>query len=653
MGDQPGEDYIQVGSIKWPLPRAPESEDGPGWDWGALHFSPLEPFSPTTVAGDDSLVSDDRIAQQVWADMRRGIGVFEYVESESLSGCQDSDLDTSQGVITLPTKKVAIGAGGGISAAWAAHAPIYGMRVLDSGNVRWLLWNGTDTTTYQYNIATDAWFTLSSTNTVYAIVPYAGYYYMATSGGLRRSSPGISALWGGVASSNDFRALCVHDGKLYAYDATLNKVVWTDPANAATAWPGVSAQTVPLEAGETVEQLLEWKDAFDNKCVTIVTDRRLILYSDQDYFGSMFATGRQGGHPRAHAWVRDGNLYLTDYPFSDTIWAIDHQSADEVSPNKLGGIQANQRFAVSHLAGDFRYLYAFCPNRTGKAYPGRVLKGSEAFGWSGLNRGKLANPEDWNSAVTAPITGGAYGQGEVLTIYADGSTVVQQSPDRGDLAYNVDDLTYENGPLWLWSAWTDCGLEDAAKIAAWFRLMAIKNDRTFGLPTGGAVQFKAEFDATLFGTYGPGATYPATIPLPDTNQAGQPFIRLRWGIGLTSTGVTPIIRSVGLHYERAPDIYDGLQVPIDLSRARFSPEDMRFYGLTRDDLLVELAKLKQAPGKPKRFYPVTLGVGNALVTYKACDVRVSGNIDPSTGYGILVFTLRDVSYPPSGLPVSS
>jgi len=658
-GEQANEDYIQVGGTKWPLPRAPEGEAGHDSDWGSLHFSPLEPFSPTTVAGDDTLVSDDRIAQQVWADMRAGIGLFEYTEAESLSGCQDSDLDTSQGVIILPTKKVVVGATFPIPGAWAATGPIYGIRINDGSNFRWCVWKTTSDTFYLQDAVSTGWLgvQLVPGAIVNAIIPFSYHYVMATSNGIYAFLLSGSTLTPDTLWVTGSIGLCEHDGKVYTYRPSDNKLYWsTQPLLPATAWTGVSAFTVPLEPGEAVRQLLEWKDAFDNRCVTIITDRRVVLYSDQDYFGTLFRTGKQGGNPRATVWSRDDNLYLTNYPYNDTIWAIDHQSVDEVSPNKNGGIQANQTFAVAQLSGDFRHLYAFCPTRTGKSNPGRVLKAIEAFGWSALNRGDLADPQDWDSAVTNAIVGGAYGQDEVLTVYASGKTVVQQSPDRGDLAYNVDDLTYENGPLWLCSAWTDCGLETAAKVAAWWRINAIRNDRTFGLPTGGVVRLVLEFDTSSPATavttlpLTNAAVWPHTIPLPSTGQNGQPFVRMRWKIGLTSTGVTPIIRANSLHYERAPDIYDGLQVSIDLSHDRFPQEDSRFYLKTRADLMIELDRLKQGPNVRKQFFPVVVARGTGLKTYTACDVRVSGNLDPSTGYGTLVFTLRDVSAPPSGSP---
>jgi hypothetical protein len=609
------------------------------------------------VAGDDTLVSDDRVAQQAWGDMRRGIGVFEYLESESLSGCADSDLDIAQGIITLPTKRVLIGTGAAIPGAWAAQAPVYGLRILDNGDIRWLVWTPLSATFYIHIFTTDFWIARNpSGGLIHTIVPYAGYYALATGTGFYKlefvgAAPFFTPGW-----AMHTEGLCEHDGKLYTYNPTDGKLYWAlgaAEAYGAVAWAGSSTFPVPLEPGEVVRQLLEWKDAFDNPCVTIITDRRVMLYSDQDYFGTLFRTGKQGGRPYGHVWTRDGNLYLTNYPFNDTIWALDHQSIDEVSPNKGGGIASNQTFAVSHLAGNFRNLFAFCPTRQGKSNPGRILKATEAFGWSPLARGKLVNPEDWSSALVSPITGGVYGQEEVLSVYADGTTYVQQSPDRGDLAYNVDDLTYEPGPLWLVSAWTDCSLEDVAKLAAWFRVLAIKNDRTYGLPTGGALYFSYEVDGLGWAALGSrGPTFPNVMALPSSaDQTGKPFIRLRWAIGLSSTVLTPIVKAVVLAYERAPDIYDGLQVPIDLSAERFSSQtDQRFYLLTRDDLLVELDKLKQAPGKPKRFYKVTIGVGTSQKVYNACDVRVSGNLDPSTGYGNVVFTLRDVTAPPDGLP---
>lgn len=680
LGTQEEEDFIQVGTVKFPLPKAPENQNFPGMDWGSMHLAPLEPFSPTTVAGDDSLISDDRVAQQVWSDMRAGIGLQEYTETQSLSGCQDSDLDISQpGIIVLPPRKVPIGGSGALSAAWAAHAPVYGIRLDDGSVYQWLLWNTTDSSLQIYNSSTDAWSALAVTGTVTALCAYGGVYVVATTTSIYtiNTAATITARW-----AVGCRGLCVHDNKLYTQRISDGKIYWTNPTEllAGTAWSGVSAEAFAAEPGEVVVQLLEWKDATDARAVVLLTDRRIMFYSDQDYYVQFGpALGRSGGRPFGYVWIRDDNLYLTNYPYSDTVTVFTQQSSDDVSPNKNGGIGVNQRFSISSLGGNLRTMFAFCPNVTGKALAGRTMRASEAFGWSTLNRGKLADPENWDSAVVTPVTGGASGREQVLTVFANGTTEVQAVPDRGDLAYNLDDGDYEQGPLWLVSAETDCGLEQLAKLAAWFRINAIRTDRQFGLPGGCELHFKYEINGTGWRTFdiqypqdtyqvglflirslvSSGNAWPLVLPLPDASQAGVPFVRLRWAVGLKSTAgtprrVTPIVRSVALHYERAPDIYDGIQVAVDLSKERFDQlEDQMFYGLDRYALRQELEKLKGGPGQPKTFWPVTIGYGGTEKFYAAMDVRLSGNVDPSTGFGVFTLTMRDVSAPPPGVPSAS
>lgn len=680
FGTQEEEDYLQVGNVKFPLPVTPP---GQGGDWGSLHLAPMEPFSSSTVAGDDTLISDDRIAQQVWSDLRAGTGLYAYTESQSLSGYQDGDLDTTMpGVITLPPARHRVT---DHDTTRVTTAPVYGVAGRPGGAIGWFLWSPRSGHATGYDTVGDDLldydFSLGEGRTINDILPLPLGYLIAVGGGglyfVPHDDATPIAAWG-----KEILALAHHDGKVYGLGAdgymywasesvAMGYASWVASPNEANQ---SAATFVPCSPDEQVTQMLEWRAADDARTLLVVTTERLVFYADADYF-RQFVRHSKPAWPRAYVWERDDNLYVTNYPHNERVLVYDHQTIDEVGPNKGGGIQRNQRFAVASLGGHWRNMFAFCTDQQDgdgdpRGYPGRTMKATEAFGWCGLDRGTLADPDDWDSTVTDPIIGGFYGEEHAYTVRASGIVTMQDVPDEPALPYFLAAQDFDDGPCWLVSAETDASLEQIKKLAEWWRLNAILPDGRFGIPANTTLRFRYQVDGGAWqevvnvvgalnrqvglflirSNENTDSDWPLTVPLKAgaLSQEGDAFYRLRWAIGLTgNAGFSPFVRSIALHYVRLAHVYDGLQVAVDLSVARFQHyKDGRFYGRDREDLLYELNKLRS--GAAPYQWPVVIGTGGAETVYRAMDVRVSGDLDPSTGFGRWTFTLRDLTAPRSG-----
>lgn len=682
FGTQLEEDYIQVGTTKLPLPRSPESG---GSEYDSLRTTPLEPFQAASVLGDDSLVSDGRIGQAVFSDFVAGIGKRRYTEIDNLSGYADGDLDTNdQGYATLPRLPVAISVSGGALSA-ANRTPAGANRMItgfgyDNNIASGLIYSHAiwepdttlpdvyDRTLPGYRTGTGlvggGWLPLAG------MAYFAGLYVCVTNNlGVYTSTNGFNFTprWnpGGTLQP---RGLVVHDNKLYlvVYDTAaaaqsiqLYWVATQAQLTAGTAWPASSTDKFPLEPNETVIDIKDWKDKLDNRQIFIVTNLRIVAYDDADFF-TVFAPLYQYDatvRPAAAVFARDDLLYQNYGGLNKSVKVYNHQVIDDVGPWRDGGFTAGAvgDFSIVQMFSNSRWLFAYCRSKNASG-AGRILRGNDSFGWSTVNRATQADTSDFNSAVTDNLTGGFLFGDYLYSVYASGAVQRQFFPDRGDLAPYNTDYTYKTGVRWLYSAEFDAGDETLWKLAKWWRVIIENLAGAYTLNQAAAhIYLKWSLDGGAFGTATDlpfGSVFPNVIPLPSlADQSGLAFRKLRFAVGIdggaATVGDPPLLRAIVLGFTKEPTIYDGLQVPVDLSDDRWANLDL-FYGNDREALRTYLETLKNGPGTARKHYPVTIGWAGYQKVYASMDVRVAGSEDPQSRYGKYILTMRDLTAEPSG-----
>lgn len=684
FGTQDEEDYFQVGTVKLPLPKNAEGRPG---EFETLRTTPLEPFQASTVLGDSSLISDDRIAQAVFSDFRPGLGKRRYVAAESLSGYQDGDLLTVEGVATLPPRRnllVANGAAGRLPAAASAPAtgPVlgYGLGWGALFIYDFLAWAPDISRAYAWNSTFNQFDVL--TGPPNAAPPYSGfarfarYHVLCLGTGIWYSTDGQLYTQGWTPGGTiTLRGLVNHDNKLYvaAYDSATNglKLYWVATraqliAGIGVAWPGVSTDELILETAEVVVNLVDWKDERNNRQIQIVTTRRIASYDDADFFTTFWPVPDADDSARPFGFVspRDDLLYLCFGGKNNSVFVFNHQTVEETGPNKEFGIpKGNANFTIGALTGNSRHMFAL-----GLGPQGRVLIANDAFGWSPFVRARLTTPSDLNSAPTSAnekIAGMLYFGSRLVVLMQGGGAEYVDWPDEASSVYNFaiagsvpDVRAYEQGPFYLYSPEFDAGNELLQKIGKWWTLVAENptgsNAASAGLPTGCQLLFGYQFDGGSWTTataLGAVDAFPHVVGLDPSGF--PPFRKLRFRVALqgasAGTLITPILRAAALAYTREPNIYDGLQVVIDLSEQRFRLLDGQlFYGRDRQYLRNFIETLKSGPSVVKTHYPVSYSYAGNVRSYASVDVRVSGTEDPQDGYGHYTLTLRDLSPPYSG-----
>jgi hypothetical protein len=679
-GTQEEEDYFQIGTVRLPLPRNAEGRPG---EFETLRLTPLEPFQASTVLGDSSLISDDRIAQAVVSDFRPGLGKLRYTEAESLSGFQDGDLLTVEGVATLPPRRHVL-VGNGVTGAipgGTAAGPALGVFHGWAGQY-WFGWWVATVGQYVVYDSVAAQFVLPTGVPGFFAPPTSGFvrfgqYVITCQGGTIYYGTNGRAFAAGWApgGTKTFAGLVLHDNKAYAVqrDTATNEVAMFWIATEAqltsgAAWPGASsaASNIVLGPAEVITNLVDWKDERNNRQIQIVTSRRIISYDDADFFTTLWKVPDPDDAARPYGFVspRDDLLYVCFGNKNSSVFVFNHQTVEETGPNKEFGIpKGNANFTIATLDGNSRHMFAL-----GTGPQGRILIANDAFGWSPFARARLTDPGDPNSTpvvANEKVTGMLYAGSRILLVKQGGGCEYIEWPDEAASVYNFaitgsvpDVRAYEPGPLYLYSAEFDAGNELLRKMAKWWTLVVENptgsNNAVPGLPTGCFLHFGYQFNGGAWTTYattvGSGAPFPYVIPLAP---AGEVFRKLRFRVGLEAPGletlITPILRAVTLAYTREPDIYDGMQVAIDLSQQRFDLLDgQTFYGRDRQYLRDFIDTLKSGPTIAKAHYPVTYSYAGNVRSYSSMDVRVSGTEDPQDGYGHYTLTLRDLSAPPSG-----
>jgi hypothetical protein len=682
FGTQDEEDYFQVGTVKLPLPKNAEGRPG---EFETLRLTPLEPFQASTVLGDSSLISDDRIAQAVFSDFRPGLGKRRFVAAESLSGYQDGDLLTVEGVATLPPARVSLvanGAAGCLPAAFA-FGPVVGYGFNWTQRYRFVLWLPDTTRAYVWDSTAGQFVVLvgpPATAPPYSGVARFGRYWVLCLGAaIWYTTDGLNYTQGWTPGGTlTLGGLVRHDNKLYVAirDSATNGITlrWIATeaqliAGVGVAWPGVSTDVLLLDANEVLTNMVDWKDERNNRQIQLVTTRRIVSYDDADFFTTFWSVPDANDAYRPYAFVspRDDLLYFSFGGRNGSVLVFNHQTVEETGPNKEFGIpKGNATLYLQTLDGNSRHMFALS---TGQ---GRVLIANDAFGWSGFARARLLDPTNFSGApLTANecINGMLYFGSRLVISLQGGGVEYLGWPDEPASVYNFlssgsgsDVRPYEQGPLYLYSPEFDAGNELLHKLAKWWTLHledpSNASGPSFALPTGCFLTFGYQFDGGNWTTYPTTinalSAFPYRIPLPDANsQTGVGFRKLRFRVGLrgaaAGTLITPVFRAVTLAYTREPDIYDGMQVVIDLSQQRFDLLDGQlFYGRDRQYLRDFIETLKSGPTVVKTHYPVKYSYAGNVRSYASVDVRVSGTEDPQDGYGHYTLTLRDLSAPLSG-----
>jgi hypothetical protein len=687
FGTQAEEDYFQVGTVKLPLPR---NAEGRSEEFETLRTTPLEPFQASTVLGDSSLISDDRIAQAVFSDFRPGLGKRHFVAAESLSGYQDGDLLTVEGVATLPPRRRALAIGLASIPAPFTPGPVLGFLFSWSARYQFALyypvlgtvkvWDSVGSAFVAQSFITGGSPPVDPTPPYNAFARWGQYYVFCeldSQGGIWYSTDGQSYNQGWTPGGNTrLQGIVAHDGKLYVVrrdivtnDITLHWIATVAQLTAGigVAWPGVATATITLQSAEVITNLVDWKDERNNRQIYLMTTRRIVAYDDADFFTEFWQVPNPVDTARPFLLVspRDDLLYACFGFSNNSVFVFNHQTVEETGPNKEFGIpKGNANFSIAALIGNSRHMFAL-----GLGPQGRVLIANDAFGWSPFVRARLTTASDLNSAplTSAEVIVGMFYGGSRLVIVTQGGTVEYLDwPDEAASVYNFaisgsvpDVRAYEQGPFYLYSPEFDAGNELLRKIDKWWTLLVENptgsNAAMPGLPTGCQLFFGYQFDGGSWTTYPTTinalSAFPYIIPLDPSGF--PPFRKLRFRVGLqgasAGTLATPILRAVTNAYTREPDIYDGLQVVIDLSEQRFRHLDGQlFYGRDRQYLRNFIDTLKSGPTIAKAHYPVTYSYGGNVRTYASVDVRVSATEDPQDGFGHYTLTLRDLSAPLSG-----
>jgi hypothetical protein len=682
LGTDLEKDYIQVGGIKFPLPKSPANG---GEEYEIMRTTPLEPFQASSVLGDDSLIADDRIASAAFSDFRPGIGTRRYTEIESIGGVQDGDLRTLEGVLTVPFARESLGV---LPAAMGN--PQYGYGLSDNAQYRYLTWSVT-VRPYVYDSTVPVWQTLTGPVAGQRLPPQGvarlGRYFVAcfnTPAEIWYSLDGNTWTRGWTPGSGVFQGIAEHDGKTYVLynDQTLNTLVFRWAATEAqltagvgVAWPGVSI-TYNYDGGR-VFNIVNWTDDKTGDPMLYFSNaQKIVGYNDADFWSDFWFVPDYHSSYELYlvANPRDRLLYAC-HSRGNGVYVFNHQTVEEIGPNKDFGLPIGSNpgnFGVAGLAANTRNLFLFCQAQVANQQ-GRILVANDAFGWSPLVRGRRASNEDLNAVVSAnqEIRGMFYAFGKLVYFVGNGvgANAIEYvyHPDAPYTPYHPifsavpPGRRREPGTWWAESAEFDAGHELLFKLLKYFRIH-IERQATgaYSLMSsaGTEIRFKYAIDGGGWSAHtvlGPLDTWPKVIPLPSlANQSGLPFRKLRWAIGVNASNnvnnyETPIVRSVVVGMTREPDIYDGIQVVVDLSDERWDNGRLKsFGGLTRQALRREVEELKSGPGVTKTHYPVVLGWRGNTKTYASCDVRVSGVEDPNSRYGRFTLTLRDLTAPADG-----
>lgn len=656
-----GTDYF------FPLSHDPEGRYLGGGD---IQTSTLESFSPSSIAGDPSLVSNELLAVMLWSNFQGGMGTVKYQEQEgtgSLDSFYYSTLNTLyQGMAVLPPGRLSLGtlprAVTDFRCIVRDMTSTYQIVGFDYDSI-----NPATTRIYalQVNpttlVATWSDITLTSVAWITDLVMYNNLYVACTNRGIWTSPNGFAWTERWIVPGGATAGLCVHDNKLYCMVGLT--LYWTLDPTTTTAWPNQSVDPIKANPGEFVLGLREWKNRQDTRSLFILTNQRIMAWDDDGYWVSFFEANQiSGGYGDMTVWPQDKSLYYAPYDNGANVMQFQNQTISNISPNKKGGLIAAMTRSIRRLKGNLNFLFGQgqvpiavritgAPVTTPAPNYGQIMA-YNGQGWHTLVEGTVSNP----------VAGMGLGRDQVVLVRNGVNVETIYIPDAPQsLLYINGPVTYAEGTFYLESADADAGLENTYKTARYFELVIENNDggpSEPGMPSGHTYTFEYVPDGAsnwyaLATNQGPGQGRIIRIPIATTvwsDARGLPFIKIRWrisftkGVGTTAS-VTPILRAVALYYLRANDLIDGIQFQIDLSPDRIK-RMVASLGLgdtyvarTPRRLRAILQDIKRSKYNPE----ITYGPPGSRIVIPAAEIRVSQQENARTALGRYTITARDVS----------
>jgi len=674
MGRADNEPHIKVVHKGEPMyyPLAADAEDRT-LGGGDISTSTLESFSPSSVAGDPSLVSNELLAVMLWSNFQRGMATVKYNEQEgtgSLDSYAYATLDTRfEKMAILPPQRTSLGTLANnpyleVDFLYAGRTATYKLVAWDTGlssqpRVSLGSMNNTTGAITWTSVAFPATAGGVAPVGILEVVRYNGMLVATTDAAIYTSSNGgltWTARWG---SFDGFRGLAVHDNKLYTTRVSDRKLYWTlDPTIAP--WPNSSLDPlIAIGVGfDVVIKIVEWKNRQDTRSLFILTASRIVAFDDDNYWATFFATDQIGGFGAdMNVWPQDKSLYFSPYDNGANVMAFQNQTISNVSPNKRGGLSIGLARIIKRLRGNLNFLFA----QGGATQRDQVMGRPYVPGVDTYGQIMAYNGQGWHSlaegTATDPITSMALFKDTVIFTRNYRYVESMHVPDAPQSPLYYDgDIRYAEGSFYIESADADAGLENIYKTARFFEVVIEGSNGSLGLPIGHTYSFEWRPDDTvawipLAMNVGPGTgkyiRLPATTPTV-SDARGVPFYRLRWKLTLTKSAgadatVTPILRSVGLYYLRAPDLIDGIQFAIDLSpnrvRSLYSAVGARYNDKTVEMLKRNLMAMKRSKYNPRIEY----GPLRDRTIIPAAEIRVAARENPLTAMGQYVITARDVS----------
>ena len=663
-----GTDYF------FPLSHDPENRYLGGGD---IQTSTLESFSPSTVAGDPSLVSNELLAVLLWSNFQGGMGTVKYQEQEgtgSLDSFYYATMDTRfQGMALLPPKRLPLFTlpynRTDVRFLVTTRDNTYRLVVWDIGNPGVNANIGViefNTTTGAYIATNNAGFASATTptairevilfNSTYVAMTNTGIFYMTSVGAWQGNWQLTGGMYGAV----------VHDNKLYTIAPLAGTndyyLYWTidptfNPYGSTTPWPNRSPEPLRLNwiGDETVIKLVEWKNRQDTRSLFVLTNKRIVAWDDDGYWVEFMAAGVVAGtNADMSVWPQDKALYFAPADSGANVLQFQNQTISNISPNKKGGLGSALVRTVRRIQGGLNFLFG----QGGAAVNAAILGGGTYTAPPAYGQIMAYNGQGWHTlvegSVSDTITGMAWGRDQVFFVRNGLNVEAIYAPDAPQAPLYINGpVAYAEGTFYIESADADAGLENIYKTARYSEIVF-----QGGMPVNHGATFELSFDngttwATQGTITGPNTTglwrFPITIP-GVTDARGVPFITVRWRINVTknvgaSATVTPVLRSVALYYLRANDLIDGIQFQIDLTPDRIK-RMMTILGLgdsydgkTPRKLRAILQEIKRSKYNPE----ITYGPPGNRVVIPAAEIRISQQENARTALGKYTLTARDVS----------
>lgn len=651
---------VTLGGVPYPLALGPNGLPTP------IDVAPQVAFPDAIILGDSSQRSDQRVASVIQSDWQGGIGTLDYIEAQGVTTVRDSFADTryagviastrlmSQYYDTLPGSPLAAG----------RHIEFFH----GSLSGRLLAWT-------RFQVAhrwTNPGWTALGTWLVRGFGRFRNNAVFATDIGVYFSVDGETWAVAGTAAAT--WGIAQHDNKVWTFFAGgVGEYILYSATElvAATTW--TLQAPLYLQYGETISQLIDWRNARGARALYVLTNQRIMGYDDDDkefttfydFSDLVLPTGAR--MPWGYVWRNNDDLFVTFYDtdgnnFADVVVHFNGSVIEVLAPNKLGGILPANQFRILFLTGSVDELFALCGS-TSNASPttaGRVLAMNPQQGWHTVMASTASNP----------IVGGGYANGTLYTVRQAGEVhgYYRIGANGNILTLPADaGRTYETIAQTVESATLDAGTPGITKRLLWVRIACVTPDATlgsvYGLPGGATVKVEYRVDngpwtqltdvkvngvvtALAGGVLNSAVTFPATLPL--GGELGVSCNRWAWRLTLTrgtSATIPTLVSQVGWHYVRQPEVRYSYRARVDLRDETWGGSSLpQFGGRTAAQLR---AALLDWPGNGLTNF--AYGQGASRVAIAAVDVVARPVESSLVGPGLYDVVVRDLTTPDSGV----